>query len=130
MARKRDTDELRRSDKVIAVQAINDIPEGARGTVKMVVGQAWTRYMVAWDSGQWMGTVDGSKIVRQDRLDDYRRRQAEEAERATRTAAAPALAEATGDGESAGGGGGGGRVPEHLLERSRQARARSQAAAS
>ena len=70
MARKQaDTDELRRKDRVVAVEAIKDIPVGAVGTVKMVVGQSWTRYLVAWDTGEWIGTIDGSKIVREDRLD-------------------------------------------------------------
>jgi hypothetical protein len=124
MPRRKDTDELRRRDPVIAVVPIKDIPEGMAGVVKMVVGQAWTRYLVEWENGEWTGTVDGSKIVRADRLETYHRRQAEAALQAERQAAAPqAIAAASGDS----GGGGGGRVPEHLLERSRQARARSQA---
>ena len=122
MPRSKDTDQLRRRDRVVAMQPIKDIPEGTEGVVKMVVGQAWVRYLVAWDNGEWTGTVDGSKIVRADRVDDYRRRQAEAAAEAELQASAPAAAALT-----AGAGGGGGRVPEHLLERSRQARARAQA---
>src|SRR5665213_1636345 len=114
-----DTDELQRGDTVVAVQAMNDVAEGAKGTVKMVVGQAWTRYMVAWDSGEWMGTIDGSKIVREDRLDLYRTRQAQAALVASHAAVTVAAAPT-----SEGGGGGDSRVPEHLLARARDARAR------
>ena len=128
MLRRKDTGELRRRDKIVAVQAVKDIPEGTFGVVKMVVGQAWTRYLVEWDNGQWTGTVDGSKIVRRDRLDEYREAQAAAAEAALRQASAPAPVAAVA--AAAGGGGGDSRVPDHLLERSRQARARAEAKAA
>jgi hypothetical protein len=121
MLRKRaDTDALHRGDRVVAVVAMPDVPEGTQGTVKMVVGQAWTRYLVKWDTGEWMGTVDGSKIVRDDRLDLYKTRKAEEAERAALVAIAPTEAAPAVAAE-----GGDSRVPAHLLERSRAARARA-----
>ena len=95
------------------------------GTVKTVVGQAWTRYEVKWDSGEWMSTVSTDEIVREDRLALYHARQAAEAERAAQAAAtkaaAPSEAAATSEG-------GDSRVPEHLLARSRAARARVEAA--
>lgn len=125
MLRKRaDTDDLRRGDRVIAVVSMPDVPEGTLGTVKMVVGQAWTRYMVKWDTGEWMGTVDGPAIVRDDRLALYHDRQAKEAERAAQaTVAAPAEGPAV----DAGAGGEDSRVPAHLLERARNARAKAEA---
>jgi hypothetical protein len=125
MPRKRaDTDELRRKDRVVAVAPIKDIPEGTLGTVKMVVGQAWTRYLVSWDTGEWVSTIDGSKIVREDRLGLYHERMAAEKERANRPVVAVGATAPEGDQ-----GGGGGRVPEHLLERSRAARERAAAKA-
>jgi hypothetical protein len=124
MLRRRDPDEIRPRDRVVAVQPVKDIAEGSQGVVKMVVGQTWVRYLVEWDNGEWIGTIDGSKIVRAERLDEYRRRQAQAAAEAERKAAEPAPVAAA----ATEGGGGGGRVPEHLLERSRQARARLEAA--
>jgi hypothetical protein len=122
LGRRANTDELRRGDRVIAVDNLKEIPEGSLGTVKMVVGQAWVRYLVKWDTGDWMGTVPGDKVVRQDRLELYRARRAAEAERAA-TAAAATPTEAAAASEE-----GGGRVPEHLLARSRSARARLEGA--
>ncbi|MHB8464173.1 MAG: hypothetical protein ACYDH6_10530 [Acidimicrobiales bacterium] len=131
MARSKDTDELHRRDRVVSVLPIKEIPEGTHGQIKMVVGQTWVRYLVEWETGEWTGTVDSSKIVRADRLELYRDRQA--AAEAERKASAPAAALASGgsgDTGDAGGAGGDSRIPEHLLERSRQARARSETKAS
>ncbi len=119
MLRRSGPGQLRRRDKVIAVEPIKDIPEGALGEVKMVVGQAWTRYLVRWENGEWTGTVDGSKIVRRDRLDEWRAEQ----ERKATTAATTTQAAAAGPAEAVSASG----VPEHLLERSRTARARWEA---
>lgn len=128
MPRRKDTDELRLRDRVVSVAPIKDIPEGTTGMVKMVVGQAWVRYLVEWDDRRWTGTVDGSKIVRADRLELYRRRRVEAeaaaAQKAIAAASAPVAAEAAAPA------GGDSRVPQHLLERSRQARARAEAKAS
>lgn len=123
---KRSRRELRPGSRVVAVQAVGAIPEGTLGTVKLVDGfEKWIRYWVAWESGEWTGSIDGSQIVAVDRLDEYKQEQAEAAERALAQASAPA-AVAT-EAEVSGGDGGGSRVPEHLLERSRQARARKAA---
>lgn len=128
MARKRDTDELRPRDRVIAVRPVGNLPEGSLGVVKMIVGQAWTRYWVAFDGGQWVNGVDASQIVRSDRYDHWRHEQETAAARAAEQKSAPAAAapgaSAGGDDASASG------IPAHLLERSRQARARKEAAAA
>jgi hypothetical protein len=121
--RRGDTDELHRRDPVVAVKAIGDIAEGTHGQVKAIVGQAWTRYLIRWDSGEWTGTVDGTQVVREDRVDQYRVRQAELA------AAKSVVVASAVPSDAPAGGGDGGRVPEHLLERSRQARARAAAKA-
>jgi hypothetical protein len=122
LRRRSNPDLLRPGDKVVAVRQIGDIPEGTRGVVKVVDGlTTWIRYWVAWETGEWMGSVDSAAIVAVSRLDEYRRRQAEEAEQKALAAAAPAAALPEGEAAPSGEGG---RVPEHLLERSRQARAR------
>jgi hypothetical protein len=116
---------VRRGSKVTAVEPVGTIPEGTTGVVKLIDGFGWIRYWVAWSTGEWTGSVDATAVVASDRYEDYKREQAEAAERTNNAPAAAATA-VNGDVASAGGGGGGGdgRVPEHLLERSRQARAR------
>jgi hypothetical protein len=117
---------IRRGSKVVAVEPIGTIAEGTTGVVKLIDGFEWIRYWVAWTTGEWTGSVDSSAVVAVDRYDDYKRERAEVAERAK---LAPAVAPASAASTDAGGGGGaeGARVPEHLLERSRQARARAAA---
>jgi hypothetical protein len=70
--------------------------------------------------------VDNSAVVAESRLEQYKADRAAAAERAAVRAAAPVAAEA----DAAGNGGGASGVPEHLLERSRQARARKAAQAA
>jgi hypothetical protein len=130
--RRRTDDSPRVGDRVVAVEPIGDIPEGTQGRIKVVDGFGWVRYWVAWETGEWMGSVDSASVVRTDRLDQWR------AERDAAQVAAVAQAERSasaggnGDGgaDAADGATGGGRVPEHLLERSRQARARVEAQAA
>jgi len=128
--RRRTDDSPRVGDWVVAVEPVGDIPEGTRGRIKVVDGFGWVRYWVAWETGEWTGSVDSASVVRTDRLEQWRaeREAAQAAAQATQTA--PASGPAGGNGDGGGGAGaagaapGGGRVPEHLLERSRQARAR------
>lgn len=128
MARKQDTDELRPRDRVIAVRPVGTIPEGARGTVKLIVGQAWTRYWVAFDDGAWVNGVDPGQIVREDRYDRWKQEQEAAAARAADRSTAPKAAAAAPAADTDGGSSSG--IPAHLLERSRQARARKEAAAA
>jgi hypothetical protein len=125
LLRRRTDGAVRVGDRVVAVEPIGEIPEGAEGRVKVIDGFGWVRYWVAWDSGEWMGSVDSASVVRADRLEQWRAEQdaaqATAAEQAEHAAARAATA--NGDGAAAGGGADS-RVPEHLLERSRQARAR------
>ena len=117
--------ELRRGDKVVAVRPIGAIPEGTGGVIKVVDGFKWTRYWVAWDTGEWMGSVDAGSVVAANRLAEWKQEQ--ESLAASRSAAPVAVAGSDGGGAAGGGAAGGGSaggVPEHLLERSRQARAR------
>ncbi|GAC1590127.1 MAG: hypothetical protein NVS3B21_07420 [Acidimicrobiales bacterium] len=128
MSRTSDTAELRARDRVIAVAPVGIVPEGSQGTIKLVVGQAWTRYWVAFDNGHWVNGVDPKQVVRLDRYEDWKTQQAAAAERAARPVpAAAALPEGGGAAAPAGAGSG---IPEHLLERSRLARERKAAAAA
>jgi hypothetical protein len=123
MARRRSGATLRPGSKVVAVESLGDVPEGTKGVVKLVDGFRWTRYWVAWATGEWMGSIDGSSIVAADRYEAYKRERIEAAQRATDAPVAVAALGAAPDAEPAAAAGDG-RVPEHLLERSRQARAR------
>ncbi|HVM63428.1 MAG TPA: hypothetical protein VMU14_01115 [Acidimicrobiales bacterium] len=133
LMRRRTDGSVRVGDRVVAVKPIGDIPEGMEGRVKVIDGFGWVRYWVAWDNGEWMGSVDSASVVRADRLEQWRAEQeaAQQAaaERAEHAAAGAATANGDGDGDAAGGGADS-RVPEHLLERSRQARARKAAQAA
>jgi len=126
LRKRRDPNVLRVGDTVVAVEPVGDIPEGTRGRIKVVDGFEWIRYWVAWDTGEWTGSVDNSAVVAESRLEQYKADRAAAAERAAVRAAAPVAAEA----DAAGNGGGASGVPEHLLERSRQARARKAAQAA
>jgi hypothetical protein len=113
--------EIRRGTKVIAVQSLGKIPEGTVGVVKLIDGFKWLRYWVAWETGDWTGSVDAGAVVAADRYEEYKQEQAEKVNRPQASAAA--ATGPSGDAEAQGAGG----VPEHLLERSRQARARKAA---
>jgi hypothetical protein len=127
LRKRRDPDVLHVGDTIVAVAAVGDIPEGTRGRIKVVDGFEWIRYWVAWDTGEWTGSVDSASVVAESRLEQYRADRAAAAERAAAKAAAPVPAES---GSADGNGGGTSGVPEHLLERSRQARARKSAQAA
>jgi len=136
--RRRSGDSVLVGDRVVAVEPIGDIPEGALGQVKVIDGFGWVRYWVAWDTGEWTGSVDSASVVRVDRLEQWRAER-EQARAAASQAAARATSAPSGgdggdggdsDGAAAGGTPGAGRVPDHLLERSRQARARKAAQAA
>jgi len=127
MARKQvETEQLSPGERVIAVAPIGRVPEGTHGVVKLTDGLTWIRYWVSWENGIWMGSIDGSKLVREGRYEQYKEAQAEAEARAASGAATPVAP--TADGAEAGptteSSVPASRVPEHLLERSRQARAR------
>ena len=128
LRKRRDPDVLHVGDTIVAVAAVGDIPEGTRGRIKVVDGFEWIRYWVAWDTGEWTGSVDSASVVAESRLAQYQTDKAVAADRAAAKAAAPERAE--GDGAAGAADTGTSGVPEHLLERSRQARARKAAQAA
>jgi hypothetical protein len=111
---------FRVGEKVVAMRDLGPVPVGTRGKVTMVNGlSVWIRYWVRWEDGSAMGQVDHSDLARPSQVDDWQRHQEE---RARAAEAPPAPAE-----EPAAVGAGGGStsgVPEHLLERSKAAKAR------
>lgn len=117
---------LKPRERVIATHDFRGIAEGTPGRVRTVQGLTGPRYWVQWDGDLWMGNVQPADVVRAADWEDFKRRRAEEALRPKVEAAPAAAAEpSVGDG---GGTGGAGRVPTHLLERSKAARARKAAA--
>ena len=114
--------------RVTLTRDIRGVPEGTSGVVKVTNGLTWARYWVKFDNGEWIGSVSGEDLVREGDYDEFVEWRKEEASR-PKVEAAPAAA-ATGGGEAAGGGGADSRVPAHLLERSRAARARKAAQAA
>ncbi len=125
------TAELRKGDRVVAVEALRGVPKGTVGRVHMVNGLGpWIRCWVQFDNGVWMGSISADKLVRENELADYERRREEAAKAAAEAAAkpkeAPKAEAAAGDGAAAGGAAS--KVPAHLLERAKKARERKAAA--
>ena len=123
-----------RRDKVTATRELRGVPEGTKGEVMAAAGVTWPRYWVRFDNGVWLGTIDERDLVRSGEWETYKVRRAEEAERAKEAAATKAASTDAGPAAAAVDGapaasGEASRVPAHLLERSRAARARREAAA-
>lgn len=127
MAKGATLDELKRGDRVRALDDLPGVPAGTYGRVYLVSGFTWTRYRVMFDNGVDIGSLDGSVLVRPkdyEKALERRRAAAEEAE------AAEAEASADGDAEEGPTTAGEGKVvngvsvPAHLLERAKRARER------
>jgi hypothetical protein len=113
---------FRRGEKVVAMRDLWSVPTGSRGRVNMVNGlSTWIRYWVRFDDGTVLGQIDHNDLARPSQVEDWHRRQEEQAAAA---AAPPAAAEAEPAAVSSGDGGASSGIPEHLLERSRAAKAR------
>ena len=120
---------FRKGDKVIATTGIGPIPEGTAGVVKMSAGLTWPRYWVAWDGDfqNWTGSVSEDLLVRSGEWEDFKRRREEERNRPPELEAAKTDAASTADvteGDAGASGNAASKVPAHLLERSKAARAR------
>jgi len=63
MARRRDTDLLRRNDRVLAAVDLAGAPEGTPGRVMMVNGFRWKRYWVLFENGVDAGSLDRSQLT-------------------------------------------------------------------
>jgi hypothetical protein len=131
MAAENGSDRFKTGERVVAAEPMPGVPEGTKGKVNMVEGLTWIRYWVRFDNGVVRGSLHRDKLAR---ARDWRAIQAERA----RIAALPVEEETVEEpaAETADGGGAEGgaavsglasRVPAHLLERSRQARAKATA---
>ena len=122
---------LKARERVTLTRGIRGVPEGTHGVVKVANGLTWARYWVQFDNGEWVGSVDAAKVVPRGEWATYKVRRAEEAVRraaeAERAADAPPADEAAAGGGDDGGealSGPASRIPAHIVERSRAARAR------
>jgi hypothetical protein len=124
-------DALRPGERVIATVDLPGVAEGIEGRVTLVVGLSWIRYWVRFDNGVDLGSIHRDKLARPKEYGEILQKRARAAEAAAAAGEAggpaepgeeeaPAAAEAP-----APAGGLASRVPAHLLERSRQARAKA-----
>jgi len=112
------------------VRIIRDLPglaEGRTGKVRLSNGiGVWRRYWVRFDDGELQGQVSHDALVRPDHVDLWHEREKQRAEDALRSESeTEQAAEATSDAGSNGSGGGlAAQIPEAILQRSREAKAR------
>ncbi len=106
---------FRKGDKVTATTDLPGVPEGTTGKVKLVNGLTWKRYWVFFDNGADLGSIDHKALVRSKQWADYQVHRTQAGSATT----APAPAAAGGDDAAPAAAGGGSRIPEHLLERTK-----------
>ena len=115
------TSPIRRHQKVVATVDLPGVPEGTLGKVRVANGFAWYRYWVDFENGVELGHVDHGNLVK---AGDWVRFQVERAD------ASLQVSEEVDHADSDDGDDGGETaenrfgVPEYILERSREARAR------
>lgn len=127
MAKTLDTP-FRKGEKVQTTVAIDHIPEGMAGKIKVANGLGtWRRYWVRFADGTVRGQVSHEQLVRPSQVDEWHQREVDR-EQAALTSAEAAEAAATAEVTSGDSGGGltgaAAMVPAHLLERSKAAKAR------
>lgn len=122
------TKPFRAGENVIATSDIGPVPEGTSGVVKMAVGLTWPRYWVAWegDFRKWSGSVSEDLLVRAKEWEDFKRRREEERNRPPEPPRAETVDQGPQEGATTEGASGNAasKVPAHLLERSKAARAK------
>ena len=115
------TSPIRRHQKVVATVDLPGVPEGTLGKVRVANGFAWYRYWVDFENGVELGHVDHGNLVR---AGDWVRFQVERREASTQVS--EEVDHPDGDDGHNGGETAENRlgVPEYILVRSREARAR------
>ncbi len=115
------TSPIRRHQKVVATVDLPGVPEGTLGKVRVANGFAWYRYWVDFENGVELGHVDHGNLVK---AGDWVRFQVERADASLQ--ASEEVDHADSDNGDDGGETAENRfgVPEYILERSREARAR------
>ena len=111
---------IKRFKKVIATVDLPGVPEGTIGKVRVANGFTWYRYWVDFDNGVRMGQVSHEHLCHEG---DWGRFQLDRTESERRALEAP---ETSGEGDGPVEVAAGNRfgVPEHLLQRSSDARTR------
>ena len=114
---------IKRFRKVVATVDLPGVPEGTIGKVRVANGFTWYRYWVDFDNGVRMGQVSHEHLCHEG---DWGRFQLDRAEAARRALEALEAPEASGEGDGPVEVAAGNRfgVPEHLLQRSSDARTR------
>ena len=114
---------IKRFRKVVATVDLPGVPEGTIGKVRVANGFTWYRYWVDFDNGVRMGQVSHEHLCHEG---DWDRFQLDRTEAERRTLEALEAPEASGEGDGPVEVAAGNRfgVPEHLLQRSRDARTR------
>ena len=114
---------IRRYKKVVATVELPGVPEGTVGKVRVANGFAWYRYWVDFDNGVRMGQVSHDNLCHQD---DWGRFQFDRAEIERSALEAPEDSVDSDEGDEGGAGAVGNQfgVPEHLIQRSLDARKR------
>ena len=114
---------IKRFKKVIATVDLPGVPEGTIGKVRVANGFTWYRYWVDFENGVRMGQVSHEHLCHEG---DWGRFQLDRAEAERRALEALEAPEASGEGDGPVEVAAGNRfgVPEHLLQRSSDARTR------
>ena len=111
-------------EKVRALAALPDVPEGTKGKVQLANGFRWKRYWVRFDNGVSLGQIDHDGLVR---AKDWDRWHAGSASGQVAVGAGAGVVDTAGADHSGGGGGvtvNGVTIPQFLLDRSSSARSR------
>ena len=114
---------IKRFKKVVATVDLPGVPEGTIGKVRVANGFTWYRYWVDFDNGVRMGQVSHEHLCHEG---DWGRFQLDRAEAERRALEALEAPETSGEGDGPVEVAAGNRfgVPEHLLQRSSDARTR------
>ena len=114
---------IKRFKKVVATIDLPGVPEGTIGKVRVANGFTWYRYWVDFDNGVRMGQVSHEHLCHEG---DWGRFQLDRTESERRALEALEAPEASGEGDGPVEVAAGNRfgVPEHLLQRSSDARTR------
>ncbi len=114
---------IKRFRKVVATVDLPGVPEGTIGKVRVANGFTWYRYWVDFDNGVRMGQVSHEHLCHEGDWGRFQLDRTEAERRALEALEAPEISGA-GDGPVEVAAGNRFGVPEHLLQRSSDARTR------
>ena len=114
---------IKRFRKVVATVDLPGVPEGTIGKVRVANGFTWYRYWVDFDNGVRMGQVSHEHLCHEGDWGRFQLDRTESERRALEALEAPGIS-GEGDGPVEVAAGNRFGVPEHLLQRSSDARTR------